>query len=374
MPDRIYLKQTVFDAALDRIRRLYDEFDNIQVCISGGKDSTVTLNLTLMVAEERGRLPVDVLFIDQEAEWKMVIDHIRRVFADIRIKPCWLQCPIKIFNATSTKEPWLMCWEPGAEWMREREPDSVHENLFGTDRFAQLFRGILEHYWPTAPACHISGVRAEESPARARGLTTYATYKDITWGKKQNAKLGHYAFYPIYDWSYTDVWKAIHDNAWDYCKIYDHMYQYGVPVRAMRVSNLHHETAVHTLFYLQEVESDTWERLTKRIQGINTAGVLGAEQYWKPTELPNMFVDWFEYRDYLLENLIEDVLTRDRFRKTFAAHDDRYGHDDKAMADLVSCEISTILVNDFHFTKLSTFNASHIHSSKNRGARSGRRD
>ena len=57
----VYYSQTnVFDEALNRIRFLYDTHKDIMVCMSGGKDSTVLFNLTMMVARERGRLPLKV--------------------------------------------------------------------------------------------------------------------------------------------------------------------------------------------------------------------------------------------------------------------------------------------------------------------------
>lgn len=357
---KIYLAQNVFDAALDRIRYLFDEFPNVVVNISGGKDSTVVLNLALMVAEEKHRLPLKVMFIDQEAEWQTVIDHIRVVMSDPRIEPIWLQIPIKIFNATSTIEPWLYCWQEGKQWIREKEPNSVKVNRYGTDRFAQLFSNFLDVEYPDQPACQIAGIRAEESQRRFMGMTSIATYKAVTWGKIDNKQLHHYSFYPIYDWSYTDDWKAIHDHHWPYCPIYDIMYQYGVPVMNMRVSNVHHETAVQTLFYLQEVEAETWNKITKRISGISTAGHLGKDDFFlNHPSLPFMFSGWKEYRDYLLANLISTQEIRDLMAHEFLLFDQAADrgwwkcNEDK----VYQAEIASILANDYHLTKLNNFRA-----------------
>jgi len=363
---KIYLKKSVYDAALERIGWLYDEFDNVYVTISGGKDSTVVLNLALEVAEQKGRLPVRVLFIDQEGEWEVVIDHLRQVLNDSRIDPYWLQVPIKIFNATSHRSTWLQCWDPNAkEWMRDKEENSIHDNRFGTDRFKKMFPAFLKTMHPREKACFISGVRCEESPSRQMGLTQCATYKGETWGRKGGTKY-HYAFYPIYDWTYRDVWKAIYDGSWPYCPLYDYMYQYGIPTRDMRVSNLNHENAVQNLYFMQEIEPHTWEKLTQRIHGINTAGTLST-QWGKPKKLPYMFDSWLEYRDHLLENLIQDEETREIFRKQFASNDKNYKHNDKVFTELIRTEINALIVNDYHGTKLQMFHASHSKDSINAG-------
>ena len=79
---KIYKKENVFDAALERVRWLFDEFDEIVVSSSGGKDSAVIFNLAMMVAEEKNRLPLKVMFIDQEAEWKHTIEYMEKVMYD----------------------------------------------------------------------------------------------------------------------------------------------------------------------------------------------------------------------------------------------------------------------------------------------------
>ena len=88
---KIYKKNNVYEEALNRIRFLYDEFDEVVVGYSGGKDSTVTLRLAVEVAREKGKLPVKALFIDQEAEWGAVIEHMREVQADPDVELLWYQ-------------------------------------------------------------------------------------------------------------------------------------------------------------------------------------------------------------------------------------------------------------------------------------------
>lgn len=360
---KFYQSQNVFDAALERIRYLFSEFDHVVLCFSGGKDSTVALNLSLRVAEELNRLPLDVMFVDQEAEWDTVIEYVREIMADPRVKPVWLQIPIKIFNSTSTVEPWLYCWDENErdKWIREKEEISIKENVYGTDRFAELFGAYLAVTYPNQKACMIGGVRAEESPARFLGLTGDATYQYVTWGKVRDREVGQFDFYPIYDWALGDVWKAIHDHGWSYCAIYDYMYQHGVPIQQMRVSNVHHETAVDKLFYLQEIEADMWGRLTRRIAGINTAGQLGADDFFYRGELPYMFASWGEYRDHLLANLIQPEV-QERFVTEFSNMDAHFykGHFKFENIDrLHRAHIQTILTNDYHFTKLKSFYISH---------------
>jgi predicted phosphoadenosine phosphosulfate sulfurtransferase len=117
----------------------------------------------------------------------------------------------------------------------------------------------------------------------------------------------------------------------------------------MRVSNLHHETAVNSLWSLQEIEPDTYAKLAARIGGIDMAGKMGADDYFVK-QLPPMFRDWRDYRDFLLGKLIEPA-HQVEFRKHFARHDEIYA---PALGDkLWKKHVKCILTNDYHFTHLN---------------------
>lgn len=358
MKKKVYLNTNVYDEALKRIERLYNDFDEVVVGFSGGKDSTVVLNLAIMIAKKLDRLPVKTIFIDQEAEWQAVIDYMRKTMSRPEVEPMWYQMPIQIFNATSHDEQWLMCWKPEGDWVREKEPNSIKENTYGTMRFSSLFNEILKKDIHSKRACLIGGVRCEESPARTNGLTNVLTYKDIAWGKgvAMSKKTDHerYIFYPIYDWGTRDVWKAIHDNKWDYCKIYDYQHQYGVPVKNMRVSNVNHETATGTLHYMQEIEPDTFERIQQRLTGVNTEKTLQRDSA-EVTELPYMFRNWEEYREYLLDGLIKEDSVKQKFHN-YVNRYKKYGMtSEKFIEDFNKSMITAILKNDYHSTTMGNF-------------------
>jgi predicted phosphoadenosine phosphosulfate sulfurtransferase len=186
-------------------------------------------------------------------------------------------------------------------------------------------------------------------------MTQSLTYKWATWGKVLNKSSEHYTMYPIYDWTSSDVWKAIVSNDWDFNKVYEQMYGHGVQLEKMRVSNLHHETAVESLFNLQEIEGDTWNRMTKRLAGIDTAGKMGAEDFFM-RDLPFVFKDWKEYRDYLLEHLILDSDDKSVFTEAFKLHDLAY--EGTIGENLYRMHVSAILAQDVYLTKLANFDMS----------------
>lgn len=349
---RIYNELNVYEAAKKRINWLFNEFPNVVVSVSGGKDSTVIFHLALEIAQKKNRLPLSVMFVDQEGEWASTVEQIKSIMYHPDVKPFWLQIPLKLFNATSYDDHWLTSWDPESSnsWVHPQDPISLKENIYNVTRFFPLFSAVLRVHFADTPTAYIAGVRVEESPRRSMGLTHRATYKWVTWGKILDKKRNHYTFHPLYDWSYTDIWKAICAEGWPYNQTYDFMYRYGVPSRDMRISNLFHETALRNLFFIQEFEPNTYARLVDRMKGIDTTAKLGSDFFVH--KLPFMFESWADYREYLLEHLIDNPLWRDQMSKRFTKFDSDYGglvEEKKYIAD-----INSILSHDWEGTKVKS--------------------
>jgi len=328
-----FLPGTVFDAALRRMRWIFEEFDgHVSVSSSGGKDSTVVLELALIVARERGELPLRVQFLDQEAEYEATVEYMRRLQARPEINLEWYQIPFREYNAANHADNWSHQWDEDLtddQYIRPREPGSIRVNDF-LDKKGQVidrFKALLTAMNDRVGGCHLTGMRCEESPNRRVFMTSHASYKWVTWasgGTPVNPKSRasdspadrkHYLLHPIYDWSYRDVWHAIETQGWDYNVFYDKMFRYGVKTQSMRVSCFHHEESMGSLWYLQELEPETWAAATRRYSGINSYGHVGQQQSAMKISLPYMFDSWMEYNLFLIGKLIPDPDDRAKFHK-----------------------------------------------------------
>lgn len=359
---RIYHNQNVFDAALDRMRYIFDEFPEVVVAFSGGKDSTVTFHLALIVAAERNRLPLRVMWMDQETEWQGTVDFTESVMTRPDVLPMWYQIPMVISNNASSFERFNYCWRESDKdkWIHPKHPISIKVNRYGTFRFHDLFNAILDVEFANTKACYVGGVRAEEAPKRFVSLTSKAKYKWITWGKVLNSKLEHYTFYPIYDWTTNDIWHAIEINKWPYNPLYDEFYKFGKSKKSMRISTLHHECSLQELMNVQEIEPDTWKRVAYRIGGANTIKHLRKGALGCPKELPYMFKSWLEYCEYIIENVVQKQKYKDLIRKQLYKYMKVYVHDAIREA-LIKTIIGMVLVNDWDLTGCASFHTNFQH-------------
>ncbi len=326
--------KNTLDAARERISMLFDNFEDINVSISAGKDSTVLYYLCLQEAIKRNR-KIIAFFLDQEAEYQASIDLMRQFMQHPNVIPAWYQVPIYMTNSTSYSEYFLYAWGEGEKWMREKEDISIKRI---DEEYPKRFYKFFKWYENKNPdAAYLVGLRADESITRYRAVTKHPGWNGLKWSTLDgNIKM----FYPIYDWTVYDVWKFIFDYNLPYNKIYDLMYQANYSIyNKMRVSNLIHEKSYKCLIDLPKFEPDTYNRLCKRISGIATAARYASEKLmFSNKQLPSHYKNWEEFRNFLLEN-IPNPEHRERFRNRF----ENQPKNEKTF----KAQVGQLLINDY---------------------------
>ena len=102
---RQYLNQNVYEALQSRLHFIFQEFQNIFVSFSGGKDSGLLLNLVLDFRKKYyPNRRIGVFHQDFEAQYSVTTEYIERTFARIEkeVEPYWV-CPKASVAITSTK-------------------------------------------------------------------------------------------------------------------------------------------------------------------------------------------------------------------------------------------------------------------------------
>ena len=328
--------ENVLDATLKRISFLFDNYDNISLSFSGGKDSTVLFHLLHEEAKKRGR-KIIVYFQDQEAEYKATIDLVEWVMQQAHVIPLWYQVPIFMTNAASHQQLFLWAWGEGEKWVRAKHHVAIHSIEKKYPRRFHKFNLWVGQNLRHLPGKSVSiiGLRAEESPDRR--FVLFGEDSEMFWLRRKNEP--HKA-YPIIDWKYKDVWKYLIEGGFKYNKIYDKMYMLGHDIRTLRVSNLIHEKAFRCLSDLQELEPETYERLEERLQGVHTAAIYAKENLmYSIKELPERFKTWKQYKDFLLDHIHPDL------SKLFRYQWSRFGDTD----DVGACKymVKRILLCDW---------------------------
>lgn len=310
---RVYQPKSVLDAARDRLRFVFSRFDQIVCSLSGGKDSTLLVHLAYETAQELGQ-PLHVFFLDQEAEYQATIDVVADVMGWPGVVPHWYQVPLYMTNATSYEQAYLYAWGPGEKWMREKNSVAIHAIDDDYPRRFYKFMGWFERQWPEGTA-FLVGLRAEESMNRLRAMIKNPGFDDVKWSTKSGNIV---KVYPIYDWSFEDVFLHFHREGIKYNRMYDFMFckDDGAHVTKMRVSNLIHEKSFKSLRTLQEFEPATFDALVQRLHGVHVASIYADEPtVLNARSLPDRFGTWREYRDYLMNTT--PLTHRERFESRF---------------------------------------------------------
>lgn len=313
---KVYREQNVLEAARERIALVFDRFKRVFVSVSGGKDSGVLAWLAVQEARRRGRT-VGLFFLDQEAEYQATIDVVRGMMRQPNVEPFWYQVPVYMTNATSYEQDMLYAWGPGEEWMRAKEPNSIHQI---EDDYPQRFYDFFDWWEKAQPdgSAFLVGLRAEEGINRFRAVTKHPGMPGVPWSSK-TAKPNSFKMYPIYDMGMGDVWKVTADEQIPYNRIYDLRYAMGCGTyNDNRVSNLIHEMAFRALVDLAALEPETYMKLLRRLKGVHCAARhAGGAHLYDVRALPAGFATWRAYRDHLLATMPVTEAKRARFLKRF---------------------------------------------------------
>ena len=288
MAGKHYQDADVHAATLSRLRLVFRNFERVCVAFSGGKDSSVTLQLALDVARELGRSPVDVLFIDLEGQYQATIDHVSEMLGHPDVRPWWVCLPLNLRNASSLEEPYWCCWEPGAEadWVRrcrstrgDQRPGVLpfYRYRMEFEEFVAGFNAWLSREEPTA---FLVGIRSDESLNRYLAVKRRSRAKQcawtppggsapLAWSARDRANPQAVSFFPIYDWRFEDLWRCVADHGYAYNRLYDQMYRAGVPFSQMRICQPYGDDQRKGLDLFHRIEPRTWFRVVRRVAGAN---------------------------------------------------------------------------------------------------------
>lgn len=314
---KIYNDKNVFEASLERIEFAFDNFDNLCVSYSGGKDSTVMIQLVNMIAKKRNR-KFDVLFIDMEAQYLMTIEHIKTLKNKLEcIRDFyWVCLPLSLRNAVSVFEPRWICWEKAKKdkWVREMPEFAINEdnNIFPFFRYAMEFEEFVPEFqkWyleKNGGMCgSFVGIRCDESLNRFRTIVSQKKdrLKDKPWTTRNKPLINSYSIYPIYDYRTEDVWIATFNNNFEYNYVYELMYKNGLGIHQQRLCQPFGDDQKNGLDQYRAIEAENWDKLLKRVAGVNFGNIycrtsaLGNIKSEKPKHLT-----WQEWALYLLESI-----------------------------------------------------------------------
>lgn len=322
---KTYTNQNVYEATQERIEFLFNEFDNILIAFSGGKDSSVVLNIAYDFAAEKNCLDkVGIFHLDYEAQYQMTTDYVTDVFTNKfpGIKKYWLCLPLSAQCACRMDGAYWIPWDKDEEaiWVREM-PDNEYvineDNCPFPFKKEQLDYEVQDNFskWYSSQfgrTAVLIGIRADESLNRFRTIAAdnVNKYKDTNYVYKRDKTT--FNAYPIYDWTVEDIWTYNAKFEKSYNKLYDLYYQAGLSVNQMRVASPFNDCAMNTLHLYKVIDPDSWGKMISRVNGVNMAGLYGGTTAmgWKNITKPP-HLTWKEYCFFLLNTL--DESTREHY-------------------------------------------------------------
>lgn len=228
-----FLEKDVFTKAVERLMKVYTEGHRVVISFSGGKDSGVLFELAYIAAEATGNLPVEVVMRDDEIMYPGTFEYAERIARRPGVNFHWIsarQGQINIFNRDN---PFFWVFDPylkPEQWVRQPPADLIEWDLENNDMYTM----VNPTKYPNPPGkklVSVVGIRTQESQNRNFAILTARGPRSYSSKDKRMFML-----YPIYDWTVSDIWKAIKDNHWDYNEAYDVLMKMGISAEQQRIA------------------------------------------------------------------------------------------------------------------------------------------
>ena len=329
---RKYTDQTVYEALQVRLHYIFQEFDNILLSFSGGKDSGLLLELTLEFQKKYyPNKTFGVFHQDFEAQYSQTTEYVERTFARLEnenVERYWVCLPMATRTALSSYEMFWYPWDDTKEelWVRpmpqhpyvinlKNNPVTTYRYRMHQEDLAKQFSRWYRLSHGNGKTVCLLGIRADESLQRYSGIVNKRHgYDGKCWITKQFKDVC--AASPMYDWTLGDVWHANYLFGYDYNRLYDLFYMAGVRPDQMRVASPFNDYAKESLNLYRVLDPAMWARLVGRVKGVNFAGIYAGTRAmgYRSLTLPEGHT-WESYTKFLLATL--PARLRDNYVKKF---------------------------------------------------------
>jgi predicted phosphoadenosine phosphosulfate sulfurtransferase len=322
---KVYIQKDVLTAARERISLIFSCFSRLYLCVSGGKDSSVMLQLCAEIARRQGK-KFSVLFIDLESQYRATISHVERlreITVDVVDRFYWCCMPLSLRNAVSVIQPAWICWDSNVrdKWVREMPPyDCVINEINYPKDWTWFHKGMeFEEFtyefsqWfqrqAGVPVAVGIAIRSDESLNRFGTIINLSkqTFRGYGWTTRLHTtdpRCLVYHFYPLYDWKAEDIWGAVSKLDLEFNEIYELMYKNGLSIHQQRLCQPYGDDQRNGLDQFRALEPETWEKVVARVHGVNFGNIyartslLGNMKSEKPVSMT-----WQQYAVFLLESL-----------------------------------------------------------------------
>lgn len=349
----------VLEKARERFDYIWENFNEVWLAFSGGKDSGAVLNMAMDAWDRNGpftdengdKYNIQVVHHDDEfayPETEAFNERCLDKWGGDRIDFNWCVMPMKYGNGCTFGEKYWYTWtdENADSWLRDHpkrqelsERDYVNlitpndpsqEQFSKGDKHTDIAHYIFDYY-AKENAINLTGLRTAESMNRHHTILAHGGWLKDT-SNLSHVSVGH----PIYDWTDPDLW-AIHDQeGWDYNKAYDKLHKAGYAPGDMRTAHPYNYMAITARgpWRQKHVWAEEFEGWAQRLEGAELSFELGPD-YYGPTKPDD--VTWREYCAMLV-NSIEDEEKKESLADTIQNRLERHHRNtDKQLMDQQKC-------------------------------------